>query len=60
MSRLTKIIATLGIRKAIATVIDEGKVRSYDMLKLKGSQDVLEKGAASTTEMTDAIIRALD
>jgi 3-isopropylmalate dehydrogenase len=47
------------IRKAIETVIAEGKVRSYDMLKLKGSQDVLEKGAASTTEMTDVIINAL-
>lgn len=48
------------IRKAIETVIAEGKVRSYDMLKLKGSQDVLEKGAASTTEMTDAIISAMN
>lgn len=47
------------IRNAIKTVIAEGKVSSYDMLKLKGSQDVLEKGAASTTEMTDAIISAL-
>ena len=48
------------IRKAIETVIAEGKVRSYDMMKLKGSQDVLDKGAASTTEMTDAIISALN
>ncbi|MCK4806664.1 MAG: isocitrate/isopropylmalate dehydrogenase family protein [Candidatus Aegiribacteria sp.] len=48
------------IRKAIETVIAEGKVRSYDMMKLKGSQDVLEKGAASTTEMTDAIIREMN
>ncbi|MCK5116563.1 MAG: isocitrate/isopropylmalate dehydrogenase family protein [Candidatus Aegiribacteria sp.] len=48
------------IRKAIETVIAEGKVRSYDMLKLKGSQDVLEKGAASTTEMADAVISALN
>ena len=48
------------IRKAIETVIAEGKVRSYDMLKLKGSQDALEKGAASTTEMTDAIISAMN
>ena len=47
------------IRKAIAKVVEEGKVRAYDMLKLKGAQDVLEKGAASTTEMTDAIIAAL-
>lgn len=48
------------IRKAVETVISEGKVRSYDMLKLKGSPDVLENGAASTAEVTDAIIRAMN
>ncbi|MFO8184322.1 MAG: isocitrate/isopropylmalate family dehydrogenase [Candidatus Aegiribacteria sp.] len=47
------------IRKAIADVIAEGEVRSYDMLKLKGSPDVLDRGASSTTEITDAIIRAM-
>lgn len=47
------------IRKAIADVIEEGRVRSYDMLKLKGSPDVLDRGASSTTEITDAIIRAM-
>jgi isocitrate/isopropylmalate dehydrogenase len=48
------------IRKAIAKVIEEGKVRSYDMLKLKGSPDVLAKGASSTRQITDAIIEAMD
>jgi isocitrate dehydrogenase (NAD+) len=48
-----------GIRKAIGKVIREGKVRTYDMLKLPGSEDVLQKGAASTREMADAIIAAL-
>ena len=48
------------IRKAVETVIAEGKVRSYDMLKLKGSQDVLEQGAASTSQMGDAIIEAME
>ncbi len=47
------------IRNAIAKVIAEGKVRAYDMLKLKGCQEVLSQGAASTKEMTDAIIAAL-
>ena len=47
------------IRKAIAEVIAEGSVRSYDMLKLKGSPDVLQRGASSTREITDAIIRAM-
>jgi isocitrate dehydrogenase (NAD+) len=47
------------IRKAIAIVIEEGKVKTYDMMKLPGRQDVLEQGAASTREMADAIIRNL-
>ena len=48
------------IRDAVATVIAEGKVRAFDMMRLPGSQDVLEQGAASTTEMTDAIIARLN
>jgi isocitrate dehydrogenase (NAD+) len=44
------------IRRAIAGVILEGKVSTYDMMKLKGSPDVLKQGAASTREMGDAII----
>ncbi|GAK59780.1 3-isopropylmalate dehydrogenase [Candidatus Vecturithrix granuli] len=47
------------IRNAVAKVIEEGNVRTYDMLKLKGSPDVVKQGAASTTEMTDAIIAQL-
>ena len=47
------------IRTAIAKVIKEGKVRTYDMLKLKGSPDVIKQGAASTQQMTDAIIANL-
>jgi 3-isopropylmalate dehydrogenase len=47
------------IRKAVGDVIKEGRVRTYDMLKLPGSADVLQKGAASTREMADAIIAAL-
>jgi 3-isopropylmalate dehydrogenase len=48
-----------GIRKAIATVIEEGKVRTYDMMKMTGSPDVIMNGAASTIKMTDAIISKL-
>jgi 3-isopropylmalate dehydrogenase len=47
------------IRKAIAEVIAEGKVRTYDMLKLRGGPDVFEKGACTTQEMTDAVIEKL-
>jgi 3-isopropylmalate dehydrogenase len=47
------------IRGAIAAVVAEGKVCAYDMLRLAGGPDVLRQGAASTTEMTDAIIAKL-
>ncbi len=47
------------IRKAIAEVIEEGKVKTYDMMKMAGKPDVIEKGAASTIEMADAIIKKL-
>ncbi|MDF1574245.1 MAG: isocitrate/isopropylmalate family dehydrogenase [Bacteroidales bacterium] len=49
----------LQIRKAIAGVILEGKVRTYDMKKMAGRPDVIEKGAASTRQMADAIIAKL-
>ena len=47
------------IRKAIGGVLQEGLVRCYDMLKLKGSEDAVAKGAASTQQMTDAILAKL-
>jgi 3-isopropylmalate dehydrogenase len=47
------------IREAVLEVVNEGKVKTYDMMKLTGSQEVLENGAVSTTGMTDAIIEKL-
>ena len=47
------------IRKAIAEVVVEGKVQTYDMAKMSGRADVVEKGAASTAQMADAIINKL-
>jgi len=32
------------IRRSIAKVIEEGKVRTYDMMKMSGAPDVIEKG----------------
>jgi 3-isopropylmalate dehydrogenase len=43
----------------VAAVVKEGKVRAYDMLKLKGGPDVLKQGAATTAQITDAIIANL-
>jgi len=47
------------IRSAIAKVIEDGKVKTYDMLKLKGGPDVFKLGACTTQQMTDEIIRNL-
>ncbi|MFA8300244.1 MAG: isocitrate/isopropylmalate dehydrogenase family protein [Hyphomicrobiales bacterium] len=47
------------IRKAIAAVIEEGKVQTYDMKKMAGRQNVIDKGAATTQEMADAVIAKL-
>ncbi len=47
------------VRKAVGTVVAEGKVRTYDMLRLRGGPDVTAKGAATTEEMTQAILEKL-
>jgi isocitrate dehydrogenase (NAD+) len=48
------------IREAVATVVARGEVRTYDMMKLRGGPLAIEQGAATTTQMTDAVIAALD
>ncbi len=47
------------IRAAIADVVSEGKIKTYDMMKMSGKSDVIQKGAASTKHMADAIIEKL-
>lgn len=47
------------IRNAIAKVVSEEKVQTYDMMRIRGGADVFDKGAATTQQMTDAIIAAL-
>ena len=47
------------IMDAIAKVIEEGKVKTYDMLKLKGGPDVFKHGASTTQQMTDEILRKM-
>ena len=47
------------IRDAVARVVLEGKVRSYDMLRIPGGPDAIAEGAASTSEIADAIIQYL-
>lgn len=47
------------VRNAIAAVIEAGKVRTYDMRKIRGSAEAVRQGAATTTHMTDAVIANL-
>lgn len=47
------------IRKSIAKVISDGKVKTYDMMKMQGRPEVIMNGAASTNQMTEAIIAGL-
>jgi 3-isopropylmalate dehydrogenase len=44
---------------AVGAVVNEGKVRTYDMMRLTGGPKVLQQGAASTPVMTDAILAKL-
>ncbi|HZW92974.1 MAG TPA: isocitrate/isopropylmalate family dehydrogenase [Candidatus Eremiobacteraceae bacterium] len=48
------------LRDAIAAVVKEGKVRTYDMMRIPGGAKVISQGAASTTEMTDAVLAKLE
>ncbi len=47
------------IREAVAAVVSEGKVRTYDMMKMPGGSKAIENGAATTSQVTDAIIEKL-
>jgi 3-isopropylmalate dehydrogenase len=48
------------VRKAIAAVVEEGKVRTYDMMRLPGGPKAIARGAATTTQLTDAILGKLE
>jgi len=48
------------IKNAVAAVVKEGKVRTYDMMRLSGGPKALGQGAASTVQMTDAILAKLN
>lgn len=47
------------VRAAIAAVVAEGKMRTYDMMRISGGPRSIAQGAASTTQMTDAILAKL-
>ena len=47
------------MREAIAAVVAEGEVRTYDMMRITGGASSIAQGAASTSEITDAILSKL-
>src|ERR1700752_1431820 len=47
------------IRNAVVAVVKEGKVRTYDMMRIAGGAKWISQGAASTVQMTDAILARL-
>jgi len=47
------------IKKAVAAVVKESKVRTYDMMRMPGGAKSISQGAASTVQMTDAILAKL-
>ena len=48
------------IRQAVAAVVQEGKVRTYDMMRISGGAKSISQGAASTVRMGDAILEKLN
>jgi isocitrate dehydrogenase (NAD+) len=47
------------IREAIEAVVKEGKARTYDMMRIPGGPKSISQGAASTIQMTDAVLAKL-
>jgi len=47
------------LRDAIAAVVRDGRVRTYDMMRIPGGAKAISQGAASTLQMTDAVLTKL-
>jgi 3-isopropylmalate dehydrogenase len=50
----------LRIREAIAAVVKAGKIRTYDMMRIPGGANAIGQGAASTIQMTDAVLSKIE
>jgi isocitrate dehydrogenase (NAD+) len=48
------------IREAIAAVVREGKIRTYDMMRIPGGANAIRLGAATTGQMTDAVLAQIE
>ena len=49
----------LAVRTSVAAVIEDGRVRTYDMMKMPGGPKSIAEGAATTQQVTDAVIERL-
>jgi 3-isopropylmalate dehydrogenase len=47
------------IRTAVGHTVMEGKIRTYDMMRIPGGPEAVDRGAATTTQVTDAIVTNL-
>jgi isocitrate dehydrogenase (NAD+) len=47
------------VRESVAKVVKDGRVRTYDMMRIPGSRESIARGAASTFDMTEAILSHL-
>ena len=59
LEHLGKLEKAKRIRGAIAAVIKEGKIRTYDMMRIPGGAKAIAQGAATTVQMTDAVLAKL-
>jgi len=59
LDHIGEVEKAVNIRSAIAKIIEKGKVKTYDMMKLRGGADVFDKGAATTQQITDEVIKHL-
>jgi isocitrate dehydrogenase (NAD+) len=48
------------LRDAIAAVVRDGRVRTYDMMRIPGGAKAISQGAASTPQMTEAVLAKLE
>jgi 3-isopropylmalate dehydrogenase len=48
------------VRNAVATVVEQGEVRTYDMMKIRGGSESIAQGAASSSRLADAVIQKLE
>jgi isocitrate dehydrogenase (NAD+) len=47
------------VRDAVAGVVKDGRVRTYDMMRIPGGRESIARGAASTFDMTEAVLAHL-